>query len=74
MGGLGICVSGEYAPFAAQSDLRIKAYATAAAVCVGTMDRRGLYQDLSDPTSYMLSSEMPPRTELTMGQGGNTVV
>jgi fermentation-respiration switch protein FrsA (DUF1100 family) len=45
IGVLEICASGCYAPFATQTDLRIKACATSAAVCVGTMARRGLDKD-----------------------------
>ncbi|WPH01386.1 Hypothetical protein R9X50_00423100 [Acrodontium crateriforme] len=48
IGVIGICAAGGYASFAAQVDLRIKACATAAAVCVGTMARRGFDQDTAN--------------------------
>lgn len=48
IGVVGICASGGYAPFATQTDLRVKACATSAAVCVGTMARRGFDKDSSD--------------------------
>jgi fermentation-respiration switch protein FrsA (DUF1100 family) len=49
IGVLGNCASGGYAPFTAQTNLRIKAVATSAAVCVGTMARRGLEKDTTTP-------------------------
>ncbi|KAM5350633.1 hypothetical protein ACJ41O_007138 [Fusarium nematophilum] len=48
IGILGICASGGYAAFAAQEDIGIKACATLAAVCVGTMARRGFDKDSSN--------------------------
>ncbi|KAH6996012.1 Alpha/Beta hydrolase protein [Ilyonectria sp. MPI-CAGE-AT-0026] len=61
IGVVGICASGGYAPYAAQTDLGIEAVATSAAVCVGTMARRGLDKDSSNMDNLQAQLQLPAK-------------
>ncbi|KAL6244301.1 hypothetical protein RBB50_008543 [Rhinocladiella similis] len=73
IGVLGICASGGYAPFATQTDLRIKACATVAAVCVGTMARRGFDKDTSNMSVLQGQLENAAKDRNSDVGGGNKV-
>jgi len=69
IGGLGICASGGYLPFAAQTDPRMKAIATVSAVCLGTMYREGLGGGQSQETlSAILAATGRDRTDQALGK------
>ncbi|MFB7286719.1 alpha/beta hydrolase [Actinacidiphila glaucinigra] len=69
IGALGICASGGYVPYAAQTDLRVKAVATVSAVDLGGMFRDGVDGNQSpDVLQDTLSASAAARSEEARGQ------
>jgi fermentation-respiration switch protein FrsA (DUF1100 family) len=69
IGALGICASGGYVPFAAQTDQRIKAVATVSGVCTGRMIREGLVEGMGGPEMLRGSIKAANEARITEAKG-----
>jgi fermentation-respiration switch protein FrsA (DUF1100 family) len=70
IGALGICASGGYVPFAAQTDLRIRAVATVSSGDLGTVMRNGLGGNQApETTRALLELAGAARTAEARGEG-----
>jgi fermentation-respiration switch protein FrsA (DUF1100 family) len=69
IGALGICASGGYVPFAAQTDQRIKAIATVSGVCTGRMTREGLVEGMGGPEILRDSIKAANEARITEANG-----
>ena len=68
IGALGICASGGYVPFAAETDRRIKAVAIVSAADLGELYRKGLPSSTFPNIEQMLDESNKARTEEARGQ------
>jgi len=65
---LGICASRGYVPFAAQTDLRIKAVATVSGADMGEPFRKGLPTSIAPNLTNLLEGSNKARTEEAQGK------
>jgi fermentation-respiration switch protein FrsA (DUF1100 family) len=68
IGALGICASGGYVPFAAETDRRIKAVGTVSAVDMGDFVRNGLRNSVIPNLEHLLEESNKARIEEAKGQ------
>ncbi|GGX28322.1 alpha/beta hydrolase [Streptomyces lomondensis] len=68
IGALGICASGGYVPYAAQTDLRVKAVATVSAVDLGSVMREGLGRT-QDPRTMRSMLELANAARTAQARG-----
>jgi uncharacterized protein len=68
IGALGICASGGYVPFSAETDRRIKAVGTVSAVDMGDFVRSGLRNSVIPNLEHLLDESNKARIEEAKGQ------
>ncbi|TQV90053.1 X-Pro dipeptidyl-peptidase (S15 family) protein [Cordyceps javanica] len=73
IGVLGICASGGYTSYAAQSDTRVKALGTVSAACVGRMTRNGgLYETNNEESPEAIVSALKAAGDWRNSHAGST--